>query len=260
MSVTLFLVLACGLLGLLFGSFANVLVHRLPRGESIVFPGSHCPHCDHAIAWYDNIPLISWLLLRGSCRHCKAPVALRYPLAEAGLGILWALLAWRFQLSAELGTALVLSFLLWVLAWIDLETGLLLDVLTKPGIAIGLSLSALAGHALDAVVGALAGYAVFWLVARIFLLLTGREGMGQGDFKLLAMLGAFLGWQALPFVIFLSSLVGAVVGSLYLLLTRNSMRAQIPYGPYLAAAGMVWVVWGDVLSRWLGLPGQGPLL
>lgn len=243
----LFIVLACGLLGLLFGSFANVLVHRLPRGESIVFPGSHCPHCDHAIAWYDNIPLLSWLLLRGRCRHCSAPVAARYPLAEAGLGLLWAMLAWHYQLNPELGIALVLSFLLWVLSWIDLETGLLLDVLTKPGIVLGLLLSALNGHAMDAAIGAVAGYAIFWLVARLFHLVTGREGMGQGDFKLLAMLGAFLGWQALPFVIFLSSFVGAVVGSLYLLATRNSMRAEIPFGPYLAAAGLIWLVWGDVL-------------
>jgi len=248
---------SCGLLGLLFGSFANVLVHRLPRGESVVFPGSHCPHCAHAIAWYDNIPLLSWLVLRGHCRHCAAGVSWRYPLLELGLGLIWALLAWRFPVSWELGSALLLSFLLWVLAWIDLETGYLLDVLTKPGIALGLLMAALTQHFTDALIGACAGYAVFWVVAKLFLLCTGREGLGQGDFKLLAMLGAFLGWQALPFVIFLSSFVGALIGSVYLLLTRNSMRAEIPYGPYLAVAGMVWLVWGDGIFRWFDALSRG---
>lgn len=250
MSFSLFVIAACGLLGLLFGSFANVLVHRLPRGESIVYPGSRCPKCAHAISWYDNIPVFSWLWLRGRCRHCAASVAWRYPLLEAGLGLLWAGLAWHFPFGPQLGMALVLSFLLWVLTWIDLETGLLPDALTFPGIAAGLLLSALFGDVYSSLTGALAGYAVFWLVARLFLLLTGREGMGQGDFKLLAMLGAFLGWQALPFVVFLSSFVGAIIGSLFLLLSRQSMRAEIPFGPYLAAAGMLWLVWGESLLMW----------
>jgi len=246
----MFVIGSCGLLGLLFGSFANVLVHRLPRGESIAFPGSHCPKCEHAIAWYDNIPVLSWMVLRGRCRHCAAPVAVRYPLLEAGLGLIWGLLAWHFSLKPELGMALVLSFLLWVLTWIDLETGLLPNALTFPGIALGLLYAVFFGDIYASLAGALAGYGVFWLVARVFLLLTGREGMGQGDFKLLAMLGAFLGWQALPFVIFLSSFVGAVIGSVYLLLTRNSMRAEIPFGPYLAVAGMIWLVWGEGLLFW----------
>jgi len=256
-SLSIFVIAACGLLGLLFGSFANVLVHRLPRGESIVFPGSRCPHCAHSIAWYDNIPVFSWLWLRGRCRHCDAGIAWRYPLMEAGLGAMWAGLAWHFSLSPELGLALTLSFLLWVLGWIDLETGYLLDVLTFPGIATGLLFAALFGDIHASLIGAVAGYAVFWLVARLFLLVTGREGMGQGDFKLLAMLGAFLGWQALPFVIFLSSFVGAVIGSIYLLLTRNSMRAEIPYGPYLAAAGLIWLVWGEPLLEWFTVSSRG---
>jgi len=249
-NLSLFVVAASGLLGLLFGSFANVLVHRLPRGESIVFPGSRCPHCAHAIAWYDNIPVFSWLWLRGRCRHCDAPVAWRYPLLEAGLGLLWAGLAWHFSLTPELGMALLLSFLLWVLTWIDLETGLLPNALTFPGMAAGLLFAFAYGDFTASLLGALAGYAVFWLVARLFLLLTGREGLGQGDFKLLAMLGAFLGWQALPFVVFLSSFVGAVIGGLFLLLSRKPLRAEIPYGPYLAGAGMIWLVWGEPLLRW----------
>jgi len=256
----MFVIVSCGLLGLLFGSFANVLVHRLPRGESIAFPGSRCPRCAHAIAWYDNIPVISWLLLHGKCRHCEAPVAVRYPLLEAGLGIIWALLAWHFSLTPGLGMALVLSFLLWVLTWIDLETGFLPNALTFPGIALGLLFAAFFGDVYASLAGALAGYVVFWLVARVFLLLTGREGMGQGDFKLLAMLGAFLGWQALPFVIFLSSFVGALIGSVYLLLTRSSMRVEIPFGPYLAAAGMIWLFWGEGLLLWFNELSRGLVL
>ena len=259
MSMSLFVILACGFLGLLFGSFANVLVHRLPRGESIAFPGSRCPACAHAIAWHDNIPVVSWLLLHGRCRHCAASVAVRYPLLEAGLGILWALLAWHFSLTPELGMALVLSFLLWVLTWIDLETGLLPNALTFPGIAAGLLFAFFIGDVYASLAGALAGYAVFWLVAKVFFLVTGREGMGQGDFKLLAMLGAFLGWQSLPFVIFLSSFVGAVIGSVYLLLTRNSMRVEIPFGPYLAAAGLIWLVWGEGLLLWFNTLSRGLL-
>ena len=153
--------------------------------------------------------------------------------------------------------ALVLSFLLWVLTWIDLETGLLPNALTFPGIALGLLFAAFFGDIYASLAGALVGYAVFWLVARVFFMLTSREGMGQGDFKLLAMLGAFLGWQALPFVIFLSSFVGAVIGSVYLLLTRNSMRAEIPFGPYLAAAGLIWLVWGEGLLLWFTELSQG---
>jgi len=249
--------ISCGSLGLLFGSFANVLVHRIPRGESIVFPGSHCPSCSHPIVWYDNIPLLSWLWLQGRCRHCSVAISIRYPLLEVGLGLIWVLLAWHFSLTPELGMALLLSFLLWVLSWIDLETGLLPNVLTFPGIIIGLMFSAYFGHFQDAVLGAVGGYAVFWLVARLFLLVTGREGMGQGDFKLLAMLGAFFGWQALPLVIFLSSFAGALVGSLYLLLSKRSLRMEIPYGPYLAIAGMVWLIWNDALLAWVSFIMNG---
>ncbi len=179
---------------------------------------------------------------------------MRYPLLELLMGMSWAFLAWHFGPSPQLLMALVLFFLLWVLSVIDLETGLLPNALTFPGIAIGLAFSWWLGDGwqglLDAGIGALAGYGVFWLVARVFLLLTGREGMGYGDFKLLAMLGAFMGWQALPFIVFASSLVGAVLGSVFLLLARRGLRAEIPFGPYLAVAGMVWLLWGGLLLDW----------
>jgi len=250
------LALLCGVVGLMVGSFANVCVYRIPRRESIVFPGSHCPACGHAIAAYDNIPLISWLILRGRCRHCHAQISWRYPLLELLMGVSWALLAIRFGASAELAAALCLFFLLWVLSAIDLETGLLPNALTYPGIAAGLLFSWWLGSWQDGLIGALAGYGLFWSIARLFLWLTGREGMGYGDFKLLAMLGAFMGWQALPFIVLVSSVVGALVGSLFLLLSKQGLRAEIPFGPYLAAAGMIWLVWGDALLHWyLGMAG-----
>ncbi|HKI61836.1 MAG TPA: prepilin peptidase [Mariprofundaceae bacterium] len=246
----------CGLLGLIFGSFANVCVYRIPRHESVAFPGSHCPKCQHAIEWYDNIPVFSWLLLCGRCRHCSMPISWRYPLLELLMGTSWAALAWYFGPSAALLEALVLFFLLWVLSVIDIETGLLPNVLTFPGIALGLAFSWWLGDWQDGLIGAVAGYGIFWLVARVFLLATGREGMGYGDFKLLAMLGAFMGWQALPFIIFASSLVGAVAGSVFLMLSKRGFRAEIPYGPYLALAGMAWFVWGgDILLWYMGITG-----
>jgi leader peptidase (prepilin peptidase)/N-methyltransferase len=243
-----------GVLGLIIGSFANVCVHRIPKHESIVFPSSRCPACAHSIAWYDNIPLVSWLALGGKCRHCNARIAFRYPLLELIMGVTWAGLAWHFGPSVQLLMAIVLCTLLWVLTFIDLETGLLPDVLTLPGIGLGIGFGIWFGHFTESLLGALLGYGVFWLVARLFLLVTGREGMGYGDFKLLAILGAFFGWQALPFVIFVSACSGAVVGSAYLILSRKQMRAEIPFGPYLAVAGMIWLVWGQQIWDWyLGL-------
>jgi len=236
--------------GLIFGSFANVLVHRLPRGESIVTPGSHCPSCGHALTWFENIPLLSWLVLRGRCRYCSTAISMRYPLLELCMGLTWGYMAWHSGWSLELVTSLILSMMLWVLAWIDMEAGLLPNAITLPGIGIGIAFSMADGHLMDSLIGAMAGYGVFWLVARIFFLLTGREGMGYGDFKLLAMLGAFLGWRSLPFIILLSSVCGAVTGSLYLLMARKHMHTQIPFGPWLAVSGIIWLLWGDDLLGW----------
>jgi len=245
------------IVGLIVGSFANVCVYRIPRRESVMFPGSHCPACHHAIAVYDNIPLLSWMMLAGKCRHCSVPISWRYPLLELVMSVSWGLLAWHFGAVPELVVALCLFFLLWVLSFIDLETGLLPNVLTYPGIALGLFFSWWLSNWQDALIGAIAGYGIFWLIARLFLRLTGREGMGYGDFKLLAMLGAFMGWQALPFIIFASSVVGTFAGVIILLLARQGLRAEIPFGPYLAAAGMVWFVWGsEVLAWYLGLAGM----
>ncbi|MDQ6963390.1 MAG: prepilin peptidase [Mariprofundales bacterium] len=243
------LTLYCTLLGLIIGSFANVCVYRIPRGESVALPGSHCPRCHHEVAWYDNIPLLSWIILRGACRNCHGTISWRYPALEALVGISWGGLAWYIgSPSLLLGEGLLLFTILWILTWIDIETMLLPDILTLPGIIVGIGLSSfdgsfLHGHWLDALIGSAAGYLFFWGVARIFLLATGREGMGYGDFKLLAMLGAFMGWQSLLFIIFTSSIIGAVAGSLSLLMARKDISAQIPFGPYLAVAGMIWFLW-----------------
>jgi len=250
MEPLLFLTLAVGVIGLLFGSFANVCVHRIPLRISVVTPRSRCPSCENSIAWYDNIPLLSWLILGGKCRHCEAPISVRYPILELLMGLSWAGITWHYGFSPVLLQALLLVSLLWILTLIDLETGLLPNLLTFPGIAIGLAFAFWLGYIEDAVIGAVVGYGFFWLVAKLFLLVTGREGMGYGDFKLLAMLGAFMGWQALPFIVFTSSLVGAVVGILFLVLSKKDVRTEIPFGPYLAGAGMIWFIWGATILQW----------
>lgn len=236
------------ILGLVLGSFANVLVHRLPRGESIVWPGSRCPTCGHAIAWYDNIPLLSWLFLRGRCRHCQAPISRRYPLVELAFGILWGgMFAWLGPTLPALKGGIFLS-LLFVLAIIDFETMLLPDLLTLGGTGVGIFLAWPEGRLADAAVGALAGYGSFALIAWIYQRLAGREGLGGGDWKLLAMIGAFLGWRALPLVVFVSALVGLMIGGVWLLLARKGLRAELPYGPFLAAAAA-----GEWLAGMLGI-------
>lgn len=257
MDIQFFFTFAFGVFGLLFGSFANVCVHRIPLGQSIVSPRSRCPQCLEEIAWYDNIPVFSWLILGRKCRHCSAPISIRYPLLELSMGLFWASIAWFYPPSPYPGVllfqAITLVSILWILTLIDLETFLLPDAITLPGIVIGLVFAWQLDYLNDALIGTIAGYSIFWLVARLFLLTTGREGMGQGDFKLLAMLGAFMGWQALPFIIFLSSLTGAVIGSIALLLTKKGLRAEIPYGPYLAAAGIIWFFWSAHILHWYQL-------
>ena len=229
MDLQLFATLSMGLLGILFGSFSNVCVHRIPLGQSIVTPGSHCPQCKNDIAWYDNIPLISWVLLGRKCRHCNLAISWRYPLLELSMGGLWALITWFTpiapQTSVYLLQAIVLVSLLWILTLIDLETFLLPNALTFPGIASGLLFAWHFDYLLDALIGVISGYGFFWLIAFLFYKATGKEGMGQGDFKLLAMLGAFMGWQALPFIVLVSSVVGAIIGSIILLLQRKGLRS-----------------------------------
>ena len=265
--------LAAGLLGLMVGSFLNVVIHRLPimmerdwavqcaelKGEaapafeplSLARPRSRCPHCGHPITALENIPLVSWLLLRGRCKGCAAPISLRYPLIEALTGLLFALAAWHFGFTAAGLGALVFVAALLALTAIDFDTQLLPDDITLPLLWIGLALNAFNVYTdlKSAVIGAMAGYLSLWGVYWLFKLFTGKEGMGYGDFKLLAALGAWLGWQMLPLTILLSSLVGAVVGISLMAFARRGRNVPIPFGPYLAAAGAIALVWGKPLTR-----------
>lgn len=274
----LYLTAAAALLGLAVGSFLNVVIHRLPkmmerawlaecaqlRGEepppaeklSLAAPRSRCPHCGHGIGAVDNIPILSYLFLRGRCRSCHARISPRYPIVEALSGLLSGYAIWRFGASwAGLG-ALFFIWSIIALTFIDFDTQLLPDSLTLPLLWGGLLLN-LGGTFTDirsAVIGAAAGYLSLWSVYWAFKLVTGKEGMGYGDFKLLAAIGAWLGWQMLPLTILASSLVGAVVGIALIVFARHERQIPIPFGPYLAAAAVIALFWGKPLTRdYLGL-------
>ena len=262
--------------GLCIGSFLNVVIHRLPKmmerewraecadlaGQpapqepplSLVSPRSRCPSCGHAITAIENIPLASWAVLRGKCSGCGTKISARYPLVELLAGIGAAYSAWRFgATSAALGAALFIWFTI-ALAFIDQETGLLPDDLTLPLVWVGLMVN-LRGAFVplpDAVIGAVAGYLVLWLVYWGFKLITGKEGMGYGDFKMNAAVGAFLGWKMLPLVILLSSLVGLAFGALQMFAARGKWDAgfKFHFGPYIAIAALVALFWGEPILRW----------
>ena len=258
-----------GILGLLVGSFLNVVIHRLPRmmerdwhlqcaelrGEtapenerlSLAAPASRCPHCGHAIRAWENIPVLSFLLLKGRCSGCQAPISLRYPLVEAFTGLLSAFTVWHFGPTLAAAAALLLLWAMVALTGIDFDTQLLPDSITLPLVWLGLlfNISGTFTDISSAVIGAMVGYLSLWSVYWLFKLATGKEGMGYGDFKLLAAIGAWLGWQMLP----LTSLVGAVVGVALIVLARRGRNVPIPFGPYLAAAGLLALYWGQELTQ-----------
>ena len=269
-------------LGLLVGSFLNVVILRLPRRlewewkrdarevleepelydpppPGIVVERSHCPHCKTALSWYENIPLFSWLVLRGKCRHCKAPISPQYPLVELLTAVLAVSSVWRFGFGWQGFGAALLSCYLVSLSGIDLRTRLLPDQLTLPLMWLGLigSLDNLYMPAKPALLGAIAGYVSLWLVWWLFKQVTGKEGMGRGDFKLLAALGAWVGLSGVLPIILISSLVGAVVGSIWLAVKGRDRATPIPFGPYLAIAGWIVFFWGqqivDAYLRFAGL-------
>lgn len=264
-----------GILGLAVGSFLNVVIHRLPqmmerewagqcaelRGEeapvfeplSLTKPRSRCPRCGHLISVLENIPVISWLVLRGRCKGCAAPISMRYPLVELATAVLFAFAAWHFGFGTTALAALVFITGLMALTGIDFDTQLLPDDITLPLLWLGLGFN-MFGVFTDlksAVIGAMAGYLSLWLVYWGFKLATGKEGMGYGDFKLLAALGAWLGWQALPLTILLSSFVGAVIGIALMVFARHGRNVPIPFGPYLAIAGIIALFWGKSLTQTL---------
>ena len=259
--------------GLCFGSFLNVVIHRLPkmmerewaeqcaelRGEtappaeplSLARPRSRCPHCGHGITALQNIPVISWLALRGRCAGCKAPISPRYPVVELAAGLAAAFCAWRLGPGIAAVGAMVFVWTVLAASLIDFDTQLLPDSMTQPLLWLGLLLNA-RGTFTDlqsAVIGATAGYLSLWGVYWLFKLATGKEGMGYGDFKLLAAIGAWMGWSVLPVVILLSSLVGAVIGVSLIVFFKHGREVPIPFGPYLGAAGIIALFWGRPLTE-----------
>jgi len=276
--------ITCAFLGLIVGSFLNVVVHRLPRmlerqdreacqallevtpdapaeRYDLVVPRSRCPHCGHAIRAHENIPVLSYLILGGRCSSCAASISIRYPIVELLSAIAAAAVAWRFGFGLRAGGALLLTWALIALSFIDFDTQLLPDDITLPLLWLGLlfNLPGVFTTLSDAVVGAVAGYGLLWAVYHVFRLLTGKEGMGYGDFKLLAALGAWLGWQALPSIILLSSVAGAIVGLSLIALRGHGRDVPIPFGPYLAMGGWLALMWGaQINSAYLRAAGLAP--
>ena len=272
-SSPLFFALFAGVVGLLVGSFLNVVIHRLPKmmerdwleqcaelnGKTaepaprynLLVPRSACPHCSHAISAAENIPVISYLFLRGKCKGCGAAISPRYPIVEAISGLLSGYAAWHFGFGLAGLAAVAFVWALIALTFIDFDTQLLPDDITLPLLWLGLLLNLNDTYTTlpNAVVGAVAGYLILWSVYWLFKLATGKEGMGFGDFKLLAAIGAWLGWQMLPLVILLSSLVGAVVGVTLIVIAKHGRNIPIPFGPYLAGGGLIALFWGQTLTQ-----------
>jgi len=267
----------CGVLGLLIGSFLNVMIFRLPvmmerewreqcemllaeddedvnelSGNdrfNLAKPDSRCPKCKKPIAFWENIPVISYALLRGKCRHCQTRISFRYPLVELITALLSVAVALHFGFSMQVLFALILTWALIALTFIDYDTQLLPDDITLPLIWLGLliSLGNVFVDSTTSIIGAVAGYLSLWLVYQTFKLLTGKEGMGFGDFKLLALLGAWLGWQMLPVVILLSSFAGAIIGISLVVFKKHNKDKPIPFGPYLAIAGWIALLYGNAI-------------
>lgn len=273
------------ILGLLVGSFLNVVILRLPpRLEfqwqrdareildlsqphdakpppGLIIESSHCPHCGRQLSWFENIPLFSWLALRARCRTCKTPISIQYPLVEALTGIASCLVVWKFGISSQAAVGLIFTWMLIAASGIDFRTTLLPDQFTLPLLWLGLLASTFGLYVepADAIWGASLGYLMLWAVYWGFKLLTGKEGMGYGDFKLLAALGAYSGWQGLLPIILLSSLSGAVIGGLSLMFQNKDRQTPIPFGPFLAIAGWTQFMFGRQLlaayENFIGLDG-----
>ncbi|MBF0426939.1 MAG: prepilin peptidase [Magnetococcales bacterium] len=249
------------ILGAVVGSFLNVCIFRLPLQQSIVFPSSHCMDCGSPVRWYDNVPVLAWIWLRGRCRFCRASISVQYPIVEALAGVIAVVVCSRFGLTRESLALIVLGYALVVLTVIDLYHYILPDIITKPGIVLGLLFAVMPLLGVtpfappfatwqNSIIGAFFGYWGLWLFAWIFERATGKVGMGLGDVKFLSMVGAWFGWQALPFTLFGGAFLGAIVGVLLIFLTKRDRSKPIPFGPYLAVAVFVYLFYGDALILW----------
>lgn len=238
--------------GAVVGSFLNVCICRLPKRESVVFPPSHCTRCDYVIRWYDNIPIFSYLLLRGRCRRCGEKISLQYPAVEALNGLLALGLFMKFGLGFSFAVLFVFCCALVVITFIDLEHQIIPDVITLPGIVVGFIVSFFIPNFgwLDSLIGIIAGGGSLLLVAYGYSALTKKDGMGGGDIKLLAMMGAFFGWKAILFIIFASSLIGSVIGVSVMLAQKKDSTFAIPFGPFLATGAVLYIFYGRQIIFW----------
>lgn len=243
-------------MGAATGSFLNVVIYRLPAGESVVWPRSHCLRCGRVIPWYDNIPVLSWIVLRGRCRECKEPFSVRYPMVELLTALLLLSLSLRFGWNLALLFAFYFACSLLVVTYIDLDHRIIPDRITLPGIAVGLLLALVApaearlGAVQQWLLGVLVGGGILWAVAWAYAALTGREGMGGGDIKLLAMIGAFLGWQGVLLTLLLASFIGSLVGVVWMVVRGTDSKLAIPFGPFLALGALVALFWGERIVSW----------
>jgi len=243
-------------LGAATGSFLNVAIYRMPRGESVVAPRSHCTSCERVIPWYDNLPVLSWLLLRGRCRGCGQPFSVRYPIVEALTAVILLGLSLQFGWGLGLAFAFYFACSLLVVTYIDFDHRIIPDRITLPGIAVGLLLALVAPAEMrwqsvqSWAIGTLVGGGILWAVAWGYALATGREGMGGGDIKLLAMIGAFLGWQGVLLSLLMASFIGSIVGVGWMVARGADSKLAIPFGPFLSLGALVALFWGDSIIHW----------
>lgn len=249
-----------GVLGAMIGSFLNVCIHRMPRDESIVLPGSHCTSCGKAVAWYDNIPILSWFILRGRCRHCGAAFSFRYPGIEALTAAMFVLLYLKFGLGTRLAIYALFASALIVITFVDLDFRIIPDEISIGGIPVGFALAFVNPDLtwMDSLTGIAVGGGFLLALGIGYHAVTGRTGMGGGDIKLLAAIGAFLGWKSVLAVILISSVLGAVVGIAAMIVTRSDSKLALPFGPFLAGAAVLCVFFGPALIGWYTAQLFGP--
>lgn len=253
MDLDLLMKITAFLFGLIWGSFVNVCIYRIPIKKSIVFPSSSCTHCGERIRFYDNIPVLSYLILLGKCRACRKPISMMYPIVELMTGLLSFALFLRYGLSLQYFLSFLFVSALVTTSFIDLHHKIIPDVISLPGILSGLIISFFHLGQIsffDSLVGAIGGGGFLFLVGVLFEWITGKEGMGGGDVKLLAMIGAWMGWRALPFVILISSLTGTLIGGGSMLISGRGVRGKIPFGPFLSLGALIFFFYGTELVSW----------